>query len=160
MSQDVPDIFEMPLTFATADFEEFVRELKPHLVQIQAEEESERQTRVDKMCVFYAKLLAEMAGAVRTIRIMYSDKLCYKYDMRACRTAHGKLKDSEEYKLAYEIFTYFNAEHLLHIAKLPSVESDNSSVIFHREEHVLGYQFRPTLPNVFDWFENLGLRRW
>lgn len=63
-------------------------------------------------------------------------------------------------ELAYEIFTYFNAEHLLHIAKLPSVESDNSSVIFHREEHVLGYQFRPTLPNVFDWFENLGLRRW
>jgi nucleoside-diphosphate-sugar epimerase len=63
-------------------------------------------------------------------------------------------------ELAYEIFTYFNAENLLHIAKLPSVESDNDSVIFHREEHVLGYKFRPILPNVFNWFENLGLSRW
>lgn len=62
--------------------------------------------------------------------------------------------------LASEIFTYFNAKNLLHIAKLPSVESDNSSVIFPREEHVVGYRFRPTLPNVFVWFENLGLKRW
>jgi hypothetical protein len=98
MSQDVPDIFEMPLTFATAGFEEFVRELKPHLVQIQVEEESERQTRVDKMCVFYTKLLAEMSPSVRTIRFQNDNKLYYKYDMRACRTAHGKLKDSKEYK--------------------------------------------------------------
>jgi hypothetical protein len=98
MSQDVPEIFEMPLTFATADFEEFVRELKPHLLKIQAAEESERQTRVDKMCEFYAKLLAEMSPSVRTIRFQYDNNLHYKYDMRACRTAHGKLKDSEEYK--------------------------------------------------------------
>jgi hypothetical protein len=98
MSQDVPEIFEMPLTFATAEFQEFVRQLNTYLVQIEAQEEMKRQTRIDRMCVFYANLLAQMKDSVRSIQFQHDNKLYYKYDMRACRTAHGKLKDSEEYK--------------------------------------------------------------
>ena len=99
MSQDVPAMFEMPMTFATDEFGVFVAELSSYLEQIKKEGLApDRTARIERMCVFYTNLLAKMTDAVRCIKYGGSDKKHYKYDLRKCKKAHEELMTTDEHR--------------------------------------------------------------
>lgn len=99
MSQDVPAMFEMPMTFATDEFGVFVAELSSYLKELTEKGLApERTARIERMCVFYTSLLARMTTAVRYIKFLNSDKKHYKYDLRACKKAYEELMTTQEHK--------------------------------------------------------------
>lgn len=129
MSQDVPevpDVFEVPMTFATVEFVEFVEQLQAHLAKIvvgpQArtsvenmwQDVTNEKNRIEKMCELYTKLLARMGSSVRCIRFMYDDKNYYKYDLRACKTKQEELvtseyQDEQDRQLVFPTWSYLDA---------------------------------------------------
>lgn len=96
MSQDVPDIFMMPMTFASQEFEAFVEQLNSYLKQIDLQDAQKSISEIQSMCAFYTMLLTGMKDAVNLTKFQYSDKKHYKYDLRACKTAHEQLMTSHE----------------------------------------------------------------
>jgi len=98
MSQDVPTMFMMPMTFATEEFEEFVTVLNTYLEQIKVQGLTERKAKIEMMCAFYTSLLARMTAAIKTTTFQYSEKKHYKYDLRACKKAHEELMTTDAYK--------------------------------------------------------------
>jgi hypothetical protein len=91
MTQPMPAMFMMPMTFASAEFEYFVQELQRFLVQIELHAEMESTARINKMCVFYTRLLERMTVEFDTTTDEDSNQRHYQYDLRACKTAHEKL---------------------------------------------------------------------
>ncbi len=95
-------MFMMPMTFATEEFEVFVKTLNLWLEQITLESAQQSKSNIQSMCGFYTKVLEKMPTGVEYKIFMYSDKKHYKYDLVACEYAHKQLmlEDKEKKKYA------------------------------------------------------------
>jgi hypothetical protein len=87
-------MFMMPMTFASVEFQAFVEELQTYLVQ-ELQAGTQNLERINKMCVFYTSLLERMSPVFETTMTETDDKRHYKYDLRACKTAHQQLIKQE-----------------------------------------------------------------
>lgn len=70
--------------------------------------------------------------------------------------SHGfpeKLKD-----IAESIFNHFNAVNLLNLSSNSMDENDNRELIFKKSKEIREMYFRPTIVNIIQWLEELGVK--
>lgn len=70
--------------------------------------------------------------------------------------SHGfpeKLKD-----IAESIFNHFNAVNLLNLSSNSMDENDNRELIFKKPKEIPEMYFRPTIVNIIQWLEELGVK--
>jgi hypothetical protein len=105
MSEEVHEMFMMPMTFATPEFEAFVGQLNSWLDQIKLEDAEESISEIREQCEFYTKILAGMGPAVKCKTFEGSTKKHYKYNLKACKEAHEQLmlEDAAEKKYADQL---------------------------------------------------------
>ena len=102
MSEEVHEMFMMPMTFATPEFEAFVERLNSFLDQIHAGEYAEEsKSIIREQCEFYTKILAGMGDAVKCKTFGDSTTKHYKYNLKACKMAHEQLMLEDEAKTKY-----------------------------------------------------------